>query len=123
MKAQRMKNRPKPAGLTFAAIALAGLLTSGCDDLSRFKQERYECNLNQHGLVEIDIREMEVGTEAAVSFTDGTRMMLLTESSDASFTLTNEQLILRIDRASGTVRLTRGSRYLNISCSKSEFRM
>jgi hypothetical protein len=118
-----MKNRPKPARLTFTAIALAGLVAAGCDDLSRFKQERYECNFNQHGLVEIDIRDMEVGTEVAVSFTDGDRKMLLTESSDSNFTLTNEQLILRVDRKSGTVRLTRGSRYLNISCSKSEFRM
>jgi len=118
-----MKNRPKPARLTFAAIVLAGLVTAGCDDLSRFKQERYECNFNQHGLVEIDIRDMEAGTEVDVSFTDGVRKMLLTESTDNNFTLTNEQLTLRVDRRSGTVRLTRGSRYLNISCSKSEFRM
>ena len=121
-KARRMKN-PDPAKLTVMTVALAGLLVSGCDDFTRFKQERYECNRNRHGLVEIDIRQMKVGDEAAVSFTDGSEMMVLTESTDTAFTMTKGQLILRIDRTSGTVRLTRGTRYLNISCQKSEFRM
>ena len=66
---------------------------------------------------------MNVGDEAAVSFTDGTEMMMLTESTDTTFTMTKGQFILRIDRTSGTVRLTRGTQYLNISCRKSEFRM
>ena len=121
-KARRMKN-PDPAKLTFMTVALAGLLVAGCEDFTRFKQERYECNRNRHGLIEIDIREMKVGDEAAVSFTDGTEMMVLTESTKTAFTMTKGQLILRIDRSSGTVRLTRGTRYLNISCQKSEFRM
>lgn len=109
--------------LVFPALATVGLLVSGCDDLTRFKQERYECNGNRHGLVEIDFRSMEVGDEIAVGFSDGTKTMLITESTDRNFTLTKDNLILRIDRQSGTVRLTRGSRYLNISCAKSEFRM
>ena len=114
---------PDTARLTFPALVLAGLLASGCEDFSRFKQELYECNSNRHGLVDIDIREMKVGKAATVAFTDGTRQMFLTESTDTAFTLTEGKLILRIDRTSGTVRLTRGTRYLNISCDKSEFRM
>jgi hypothetical protein len=117
-----MKN-PEPVRLTFLAVTLAGMLVAGCDDFTRFQQERYECNLNRHGLVEIDIRETKIGKEAAVSFTDGTQMMVLTESTDEVFTMTKAPLILRIDRTTGIVRLTRGSRYMTISCSKSEFRM
>ena len=114
---------PDTARLTFPVAVLAGLLVSACEDFSRFKQERYECNSNRHGLVDIDIREMKVGKAATVAFTDGTRQMVLTESTDTAFTLTQGELILRIDRTSGTVRLTRGTRYLNINCDKSEFRM
>ena len=117
-----MKSR-RPSKTTFVTLAIVGLLMSGCEDFTRFKQERYECSGNQHGLLEIDIRETKVGDEVAVSFMDGPKIMKLTQSSDTAFTVTKGQLILRIDRATGTVRLTRGSRYLNVSCSKSEFRM
>ena len=117
-----MKN-PKSRLVVFPALVVAGVLISGCDDLTRFKQERYECTSNRHGLVEIDFRSMEVGDEIGVGFADGTKTMLITESTDRNFTLTKDSLILRIDRKSGTVRLTRGSRYLNINCAKSEFRM
>ena len=108
---------------TIALLVAASTLGAACDDLTRFKQERYECNSNRHGLAEIDFRSMEVGDEIGVGFADGTRNMLITESTDRNFTLTADELILRIDRNTGTVRLTRGSRYLNISCAKSEFRM
>ncbi len=117
-----MKRR-RPSKPTFVTLAIVGLVMSGCDDFSRFKQERYECSGNRHGLLEIDVRETKVGDEVAVSFTDDLKMMTISETSDKAFTLTKEQLILRIDRATGTVRLTRGSHYLNISCIKSEFRM
>jgi len=114
---------PSGRHLLLPALVAAGILVSACDDLTRFKQERYECNSNRHGLVEIDFRSMEIGDEIGVGFVDGTKNMRITESTDRNFTLTKDDLILRIDRKSGTIRLTRGSRYLNISCVKSEFRM
>ena len=49
--------------------------------------------------------------------------MQIIESSDSNFSLARGPLVIRIDRKSGTVRLTRGSRYRNIECSKSEFTM
>ena len=113
-------SRLSPARL---AILLTVLVTAACDDFTRFKQERYECNQNQHGLIELDFRSMKVGDEVAASFTTGTVMAVITESTKRNFTLTKGDMILRIDRGTGTVRVTKGSRYLNISCEKSEFRM
>ena len=49
--------------------------------------------------------------------------MLIVESNDDRFTLTNPGLIVRIDRGSGTIRLTRGTSYRNVKCEKSKFRM
>ena len=117
-----MRN-PRCRHAAIMLLVAAGTLVSGCDDLTRFKQERYECSGNRHGLVEIDFRSMDIGDEIGVGFADGTKNTLITESTDRNFTLTADELVLRIDRTSGTVRLTRGSRYLNISCTKSEFRM
>ena len=105
------------------SLIAAGCLFAGCDDLTRFNQERYECGYNPDGLVEIDLREFKEGSQATVTFTDEAVTMPIAESNDDRFTLTGPGLIVRIDRGSGTIRLTRGSRYRNVKCTKSKFRM
>ena len=104
-------------------LAAMGCLFTGCDDLTRFNQERYECGYNPDGLVEIDLREFKEGSQATVTFTDEAVSMPILESNDNQFTLSGPGLIVRIDRGSGTIRLTRGSRYRNVKCTKSKFRM
>ena len=104
-------------------LAAMGCLFTGCDDLTRFNQERYECGYNPDGLVEIDLREFKEGSQATVTFTDEAVSMPILESNDNQFTLGGPGLIVRIDRGSGTIRLTRGSRYRNVKCTKSKFRM
>ena len=103
-------------------LVAAGCLFAGCDDLTRFNQERYECGYNPDGLVEIDLREFREGSLATVTFTDEAVTMPIVESNQDHFTLTGPGLIVRIDRGSGTIRLTRGSRYRNVKCTKSKFR-
>ena len=107
---------------TFLLVTV-GCLFAGCDELTRFRQERYECGNNPNGLVEIDFREFKKGAEAAVTFTDETIIMPIIESSDERFTLASQGLIVRVDRGSGTIRLTRGTSYRNVKCEKSKFRM
>ena len=104
-------------------MVAVGCLFAGCDDLTRFNQERYECGYNPDGLVEIDLREFKEGSQATVTFTDEAVSMPILESNDNQFTLSGPGLIVRIDRGSGTIRLTRGSRYRNVKCTKSKFRM
>ena len=104
-------------------LTAAGCFFAGCDYLTRFNQERYECGYNPDGLVEIDLREFKEGSQASVTFTDEAVTMRIVESDDDRFTLSSPGLIVRIDRGSGTIRLTRGSRYHNVKCTKSKFRM
>lgn len=104
-------------------VAAAACLLAGCDGLTRFEQERYECGYNPDGLVEIDFRDFKTGTETTVIFTDKTVKMPIIESSDERITLAAPGLIVRVDRESGTIRLTRGTRYRNVKCTKSKFRM
>ena len=105
------------------SLIAAGCLFAACDDLTRFNQERYECGYNPDGLVEIDLREFKEGSKATVTFTDEAVTMPIVEGNDDRFTLTSPGLIVRIDRGSGTIRLTRGSHYRNVKCTKSKFRM
>ena len=108
---------------TFVQLLTASCLIAGCEDLTRFEQERYECGYNPDGLVEIDFRNFDEGEETNVVFTDGTATMQIIESSDTHFVLTAPGLIVRVDRGSGTIRLTRGTRYRIVKCKKSNFRM
>ncbi len=119
MKAPEIRSWFQNASL----LVLAAYFLAGCDELTRFKQERYECGNNPNGLVEIDFRELKKGSEAAVTFTDETITMLIIESSDERFTLASQGLIVRVDRGSGIIRLTRGTSYRNVQCKKSKFRM
>ena len=62
-------------------LAAMGCLFTGCDDLTRFNQERYECGYNPDGLVEIDLREFKEGSQATVTFTDEAVSMPILEST------------------------------------------
>ena len=112
----------RPLRLRLAVLALGVGLTA-CDDLTRFEQERYECNLNRQGLIEVDMRSTSIGDEVIVTFSDETVAAIIMESSDSDFTLAKDNLIMRIDRESGTIRMTRGTRYVNIACTRTVFRM
>ncbi len=105
------------------ALLAVGVGLAACDDLTRFEQERYECNLNRQGLLEVDMRSTRTGDEVTVTFSDETVAAVIMESSDSTFTLVKDNLIMRIDRESGTIRMTRGTRYVNIACTRTVFRM
>ena len=98
-------------------------MTAACDDFARFQAGALRCNQNRHGLIELDFRSMKIGDEVFATFTSGTVTAVISESTERNFTLTKDNMILRVDRGSGTVRVTKGGRYLNISCEKTEFRM
>ena len=105
------------------ALFFVGVGLAACDDLTRFEQERYECSLNRQGLVEVDMRSTSTGDQVTVTFSDETVAAVILESSDSTFTLAKDNLIMRIDRESGTIRITRGTRYINIACTRTVFRM
>ena len=105
------------------ALLVVGFGLAACDDLLRFEQERYECSLNSQGLVEVDMRSTKTGDQVTVTFSDETVAAVILESSDSIFTLAKDNLIMRIDRESGTIRMTRGTRYINIACTRTVFRM
>lgn len=112
--------RPFRQGLALLAV---GVGLAACDDLTRFEQERYECNLNRQGLLEVDMRSTRTGDEVTVTFIDENVAAVIMESNDSTFTLVKDNLIMRIDRESGTIRMTRGTRYVNIACTRTVFRM
>ena len=117
-----VQTKLRPLG-PMLALLVVGFGLAACDDLLRFEQERYECSLNMQGLVEVDMRSTSTGDQVTVTFSDETVAAVIMENSNSTFTLVKDNLIMRIDRESGTIRVTRGTRYVNIACKRTVFRM
>jgi hypothetical protein len=117
----KMKNRPAWLRITAGVMCLSAI--SACDNLSRFKQERYECGYNPTGIVEIDFRSMKIGDSVIVTFLDRTQNATISEATEENFTLSSEGLVVRIDRESGIIRMARDTQYINIRCKKTVFTM
>ena len=96
---------------------------ASCDFLTRFEQERYECPANPTGILELDFRSASVGEEANVVFTDKTITGRIIESTDVTLSVQADSMVIRANRSSAIVRLTRGGRYVHVQCQKSVFKM
>lgn len=104
-------------------LAAGMLLLSGCDEINRFKQEKYECGFNPAGLLEIELRSMEVNAKATIVTFDGDQTGKLVFSDDRELIIEAPELIIRIDREQALIKTTKGTRYHEMRCKKIEFKM
>jgi hypothetical protein len=111
-----------PAGIGFG-LAAGLVLLSACDDFNRFQQEKYECNWNPAGILEIELRSMKVDTKASLVTIDGDQTGKLVFSNDRELIIEAPDLIIRIDREKSLIRATIGTRYHELRCKKIEFKM
>ena len=106
--------------LTFGAGLI---LLSACEDFNRFKQEKYECGWNPLGILEIDLRSIEVDTKPNLVTIDGDVTGKLIFSDDQELIIKAPELIIRINREKSLIRATKGTRYHQMQCKKIEFKM
>ena len=111
---------PVRIGLTLTATLS---FLSACEDFNRFKQEKYECNWNPTGILEIELRSMKVNAAVNVLTLDGDRTGKLAFSNDNELIIEAPELIIRIDREKSLIRTIKGTRYHEIRCKKIEFKM
>ena len=104
-------------------IAAGILLLSACDEINRFKQEKYECGGTRLAFLEIDLRSLKVGAKANLVTFDGDQTGKLVFSDDQELIIEAPRLIIRIDREKALIKATRGSRYHEMRCRKTEFKM
>ena len=104
-------------------LAAGILLLSACDEFNRFKQEKYECDWNPAGILEIDLRSLKVDANANVVTFDGNQTGKLVFSDDRELIIEAPRLIIRIDREKALIKATRGTRYHEMRCKKIKFKM
>ena len=104
-------------------LAAAILLLSACDEFNRFKQEKYECDWNPAGILEIELRSLKVDAKANLVTFDGDQTGKLVFSDDRELIIEAPELIIRIVREKSLIKATRVTRYYEIRCRKTEFKM
>ena len=108
---------------TGTILATLLILLSACDDVSRFKQEKYECGLNSTGILEIDLRSMKVDAKVNILLVDRHITGKLVFSDDQNLVIKAPELIIRIDREKSLVKGTHRTNYDEMKCKKTEFKM
>ncbi len=108
------------AGLA-ALLVTASLFSLSACQLERFRHEKYNCQSSYLDISEIIIRYAETGRSAKISSSSSDREGIITQISDSSVTISADDLILHIDRKSGSLRAKVNNRYVRTSCSVSVF--
>ena len=104
-------------------LAAGILLLSACEEINRFKQEKYDCGWNPAGVLEIELRSIKVNAKATIVTFDGDQTGKLVFSNDRELIIEAPELIIRIDREQALIKVTKGTRYHEMRCKKIEFKM
>ncbi len=113
----------RAATLLPAALSLGLLVLSACDEMTRFRHEKYSCDQNRAGLTEIVFNSQKEGSMAQLAWLSGSQTLRLIETSDQFFILQEGGLRMQIDRQTGEIILTEGTRFFRLSCTRSVFTM
>jgi hypothetical protein len=105
------------------SICTAWLGLAGCDELTRFEQEKYECGPNPTGIYELDFRSTKVRDKVTMVTATGDNNATIVFADKNEFVLEESDLIIRINRQTGLIRSTKGNRYSEFQCTKTNFRM
>lgn len=96
------------------------LLASGCE---RFRHEKYSCPYNAIGLHELIINDDSAGADLQISQLDKEYSIPIGSITEDQLTAANQNMILLLNRKTGRLNITIGTRTLFITCEKTIFTM
>ena len=105
------------------SICTAWLGLAGCDELTRFEQEKYECGPNPSGIYELDFRSTKVSDKVTMVTAAGDSNATIVFADEKEFVLEGSDLIIRINRQTAFIKSTKGNRYSEFQCTKTNFKM
>lgn len=87
----------------------------GCDELTRFKQEKLECRTTNFGVVDLIIKKRKIGSDIALSargvnhklkinLLEGERIIGVNNEASVDINVKTKKVILRMDNSVETLR-------------------
>ena len=105
------------------STCLCCVLLTGCFSMERFRHEKYSCDQNRAGLIEVVFNSQKEGSMAQLAWLSGSQTLPLREVSDQFFILQEGGLRMQIDRQTGEIIMTEGTRFFRLACARSVFTM
>lgn len=103
-------------------LLICGVVLTACPT-ERFRHEKYKCNSSNFDIAEIIVNDTGVGDMAKIIGYGREQEVEILTSSKSSITAKMDDISIKIERDTGTIRLRRGKHYTVLNCSKSVFTM
>ena len=106
-------------------ICLIGCLITltGCDELSRFSYENYNCQPKLTSLHEIRVSQPKPGAFANILYAKEQSKAKITSLTKTEIIIESKSLRLVVDRQTGFTQVFKDNIYENVSCVIDKFKM
>ena len=106
-------------------ICLIGCLITltGCDELSRFSYENYNCQPRFTSLHEIRVSQPKPGAFANILYAKEQSKAKITSLTKTEIIIESKSLRLVVDRQTGFTQVFKDNIYENVSCVIDKFKM
>jgi hypothetical protein len=89
----------------------------------RFRHEKYDCSGSPQTFNTIIINKAKVGNYAKVVSPTSETEANITQINEQTAWLTHKNMLMKINRKTGTITMVQGTKYRKISCKKTIFTM
>ena len=89
----------------------------------RFRHEKYDCSGSQQNINTIIINKAKTGNYAKIVSSTRETKASITQIDEQTAWLTYKNIKLKINRKTGKMTMTQGTKYIKVSCTKTVFTM
>ncbi len=107
----------------FICLTVCLIILTGCDDLSRFSYENYNCQPRLTSLYEIRISQPKPGAFANILYAKDQSKAKITSLTKTQIIIESKSLRLIVDRQTGFTKVYKDNIYESVSCVVDKFKM
>ena len=89
----------------------------------RFRHEKYDCSASLNDIQNIILNKDKPGEYAKINTYGSQKTATIIKIDDETASVTDENILMTIDRKTGTITVIRGNRYKKAICKKTVFTM
>ncbi len=108
---------------SFICLTVCLITLTGCDELSRFSYENYNCQPQLSSLHEIRVNQPKPGAFANILYAKDQSKAEITSLTKTQIIIESKSLRLIVDRQTGFTQVFKDNIYESVSCVIDKFKM